>query len=57
MNIRALGYFVAQTDNINEWKEYAEQVLGMMTSPTDEVSYAHYPWRRKVLCGIGLGAS
>jgi len=26
MNIRALGYFVAQTDNINQWKEYAEQV-------------------------------
>ncbi|MEY8200008.1 MAG: VOC family protein [Colwellia sp.] len=36
MDIRALGYFVAQTDNIEEWKDYAEQVLGMMTSATDD---------------------
>lgn len=33
IDIRALGYFVAQTDNLKEWQDYAEQVLGMMTSP------------------------
>lgn len=33
IDIRALGYYVAQTDNLKEWQDYAEQVLGMMTSP------------------------
>lgn len=55
MNIRALGYFVAQTDNINEWKEYAEQVLGMMTSPTDEgglyVKMDERPYRMLITVG------
>ena len=32
IDIRALGYYVAQTDNLKEWQDYAEQVLGMMTS-------------------------
>ncbi len=32
IDIRELGYFVAQTDNLSEWQQYAEQVLGMMTS-------------------------
>ncbi|WP_372760033.1 VOC family protein [Pseudoalteromonas sp.] len=36
MDIRALGYFVAQTDAPHEWQHYAEQVLGMMTAPTDD---------------------
>jgi len=36
MDIRALGYFVAQSDAPEEWKDYAEQVLGMMTAPTEE---------------------
>ncbi|MGI2258166.1 VOC family protein [Shewanella sp. GXUN23E] len=33
MDIRALGYFVAQTDDLTQWQAYAEDVLGMMTSP------------------------
>lgn len=33
MDIKALGYFVAQTDDLNKWKNYAEQVLGMSTHP------------------------
>jgi len=36
MDIKALGYLVAQTDTPQEWQEYAEQVLGMMTSSTPE---------------------
>ncbi|MGR5237694.1 VOC family protein [Vibrio alfacsensis] len=31
MDIKALGYFVAQTDDLNKWQHYAEQVLGMST--------------------------
>ena len=33
IDIRGLAYFVAQIDDINEWKRYAEDVLGMMTAP------------------------
>ena len=33
IDIRALGYFVAQTTDLKEWQDYAENVLGMMTSP------------------------
>lgn len=36
IDIRALGYFVAQTDNLQEWQDYAENVLGMMTSPAPD---------------------
>ena len=36
MDIRSLGYFVAQTDKLDEWQTYAEQVLGMMTSPAPQ---------------------
>jgi len=32
IDIRALGYFVAQTTDLKEWQDYAENVLGMMTS-------------------------
>ena len=32
IDIRGLAYFVAQIDDIAEWKHYAENVLGMMTS-------------------------
>lgn len=31
MDIRSLAYIVAQSDNLAEWREYAEEVLGMMT--------------------------
>lgn len=31
--IRALSYFVAQIDDALKWQHYAENVLGMMTSP------------------------
>lgn len=31
--IRALSYFVAQIGNVQKWQRYAEDVLGMMTSP------------------------
>lgn len=30
--IRALSYFVAQIDDLQKWREYAENVLGMMTN-------------------------
>ncbi|BDM64289.1 iron-dependent extradiol dioxygenase [Shewanella sp. NFH-SH190041] len=33
MDIRALGYYVAQTDEMSQWRDYAENVLGMMTAP------------------------
>ena len=32
IDIRGLAYFVAQIDDLAEWKHYAENVLGMMTS-------------------------
>ncbi|MFU2489769.1 VOC family protein [Thauera sp. WH-1] len=32
IDIRGLAYFVAQIDDLAEWKHYAEEVLGMMTS-------------------------
>lgn len=32
-DIRALSYFVAQIENLDAWRQYAEDVLGMMTSP------------------------
>lgn len=31
--IRALSYFVAQIGDVQKWQHYAENVLGMMTSP------------------------
>ncbi|NMG77106.1 VOC family protein [Aromatoleum diolicum] len=33
IDIRGLGYFVAQTDNLAEWQAYAQDVLGMMVEP------------------------
>lgn len=30
IKIHALGYLIAQSKNLNEWKDYAENVLGMM---------------------------
>lgn len=33
MDIRALAYVVAQTTDMPRWKNYAENVLGMMTAP------------------------
>lgn len=30
MEIRSLAYVVAQSDNLTEWRDYAENVLGMM---------------------------
>ncbi|WP_374482504.1 VOC family protein [Zoogloea sp.] len=32
IDIRGLGYFVAETPDLTEWQRYAEDVLGMMTS-------------------------
>ena len=34
MDIRGLAYVVAQTTDIPRWKNFAENVLGMMTAPT-----------------------
>src|SRR5690554_8215192 len=31
--IRALSYFVAQIGDVQKWQHYAENVLGMMSSP------------------------
>lgn len=33
IDIRGLAYFVAQIDDLEQWRRYAEDVLGMMTSP------------------------
>lgn len=33
IEIRGLGYFVAQIENLSQWQRYAEDVLGMQTSP------------------------
>jgi 3,4-dihydroxy-9,10-secoandrosta-1,3,5(10)-triene-9,17-dione 4,5-dioxygenase len=55
IDIRALGYFVAQTDNLKEWKDYAEQVLGMMTAPAPEgglyIKMDERPYRMLILEG------
>lgn len=55
MDIRALGYFVAQTDAPQEWQHYAEQVLGMMTVPTDDggfyIKMDERPYRMLVIPG------
>ncbi len=34
--IRALSYFVAQIDDLQKWRDYAENVLGMMTTPAPD---------------------
>ena len=34
IDIRGLSYYVAQTNDLDEWKDYAENVVGMMTSPS-----------------------
>ena len=33
IDIRGLSYFVAQVGNLGDWQCYAEDVLGMPTSP------------------------
>ncbi len=38
MNIRSLAYIVAQTDDLGEWRDYAEQVLGAMAQPAPDGS-------------------
>lgn len=55
MEIRGLAYVVAQTDNLAEWQEYAEQVLGMMVGPAPEgglyVKMDDRPYRMLVVEG------
>ncbi|MBR9829646.1 MAG: biphenyl 2,3-dioxygenase [Oceanospirillales bacterium] len=36
IDIRELGYFVAQAESLKGWQDYAEQVLGMMTADAPE---------------------
>ncbi|WP_119155829.1 VOC family protein [Caldimonas tepidiphila] len=36
IDIRALAYVVAQTTSLQQWKRYAEEVLGMMTAPAPD---------------------
>ena len=36
MKIAGLAYVVAETTDLNRWKNYAEGVLGMMTSPSPD---------------------
>ncbi|QEA38282.1 hypothetical protein FGL86_03800 [Pistricoccus aurantiacus] len=38
MDICSLAYVVAQTDELDEWREYAEQVLGAMAQPAPDGS-------------------
>jgi 3,4-dihydroxy-9,10-secoandrosta-1,3,5(10)-triene-9,17-dione 4,5-dioxygenase len=33
IDIRGLAYFVTEIDQLDEWRRYAEDVLGMMTAP------------------------
>ena len=33
IDIRGLAYFVTEIEQLEEWQRYAEDVLGMMTSP------------------------
>ena len=36
MKIAGLAYVVAETTDLNRWKNYAEGVLGMMTAPSPD---------------------
>lgn len=36
MNISGMAYVVAETTDLNKWKRYAEDVLGMMTTPSPD---------------------
>ena len=36
MDIRGLAYVVAQTTDVPRWKNFAENVLGMMTAATPD---------------------
>src|SRR5450830_1155242 len=36
MDIRGLSYIVAESTDLPKWKNYAENVLGMMTSATPD---------------------
>lgn len=36
MDIRGLAYVVAETTDVARWKNFAENVLGMMTAPTED---------------------
>lgn len=55
MEIKALGYFVAQTDDLSKWQHYAEQVLGMSTHPAPSgglyVKMDERPFRMLILEG------
>ena len=36
MKIAGLAYVVAETTDLNRWKTYAQEVLGMMTAPSPD---------------------
>lgn len=55
IDIRELGYFVAQAESLKEWQDYAENVLGMMTTEAPEgglyVKMDARPFRMLILEG------
>ncbi|WP_371185582.1 VOC family protein [Thalassotalea maritima] len=55
MDIQALGYFVAQTTDLKKWQDYAQNVLGMMTSTAPDgglyVKMDERPFRFLILEG------
>jgi 3,4-dihydroxy-9,10-secoandrosta-1,3,5(10)-triene-9,17-dione 4,5-dioxygenase len=55
IDIRELGYLVAQSENLKEWQDYAENVLGMMSMDAPEgglyVKMDERPFRMLILEG------
>jgi 3,4-dihydroxy-9,10-secoandrosta-1,3,5(10)-triene-9,17-dione 4,5-dioxygenase len=55
IDIRELGYLVAQAENLKEWQDYAENVLGMMSMDAPEgglyVKMDERPFRMLILEG------
>lgn len=55
IDIRGLAYFVAEIEQLDEWRRYAEDVLGMMTAPAPGgglyVKMDERPFRMLVLEG------
>ncbi|PSL09070.1 3,4-dihydroxy-9,10-secoandrosta-1,3,5(10)-triene-9,17-dione 4,5-dioxygenase [Marinobacterium halophilum] len=59
IDIRELGYFVAQAESLKGWQDYAEQVLGMMTADAPEgglyVKMDERPFRMLIVEGSENG--
>ena len=56
MNIRALGYIVVEATDIDEWRRYGTEILGLAISPGTESDRLHLkmddqPYRLAVVSG------